>query len=79
MKIETNVEINCDLTVSTDYQWKIKDRTSNRYISMPGVEPILFKRQILYLPARSMSYGNYTAELVVSSVEYVFILKIYLT
>ena len=59
VKIEAIVLINCSITESTEYTWKIFNASSGQALE----EDKEIHDPVLYLPPRYLPYGDYTVEI----------------
>lgn len=58
VKFEADIQINCSITESTTYTWKVYNATSNT-----AMEDFSLRDPVFYLQPRYLPYGNYTVEL----------------
>ena len=61
--MEVEVKINCSITSSTIYEWRVLNSTGRDLVLVTGLDEQLFRDPVLVLPPRSLEYGFYTVEL----------------
>ncbi|CAH1789073.1 unnamed protein product [Owenia fusiformis] len=66
LKVEATVDVNCSITNTTRYQWRILNETTQTELDLAEYAKELELDRILILPPRSLPYGIYTIQLKVA-------------
>jgi hypothetical protein len=68
-EISSNIQLNCNISLSTIIQWTINNCTSGTCLSQIQIDQtVQTTLSELYIPARTLSYGIYELKLIVTMV-----------
>jgi REJ domain len=64
--ISSNIELNCNISLSTITQWTVSNCTSVCLTQIPMSQSVVTTLSELYVPARTLAYGIYELKLTVT-------------